>query len=426
MGFFQSVRESVSSGVDAVSRAGSSAADWAKTKANRTATNLIDSQSKKILDDPELRNKLLDRARKQREQFSSTLCQDCGNPNSNHPDKRDGQYMGADCPSTHASKPAQGALPDKCGHAKNGKMMFTNGINNDTKQVCETMKALATSRCMEVVGVFNATYADKSLKVADRRKADYKEDAAAGVAKGKSKAITGGLTGAGLGLLAGGPIGAAVNAAKGAAAGFGKGMFSGAAPGMAATEAGRLGMVQDVLDCIDTVAGSGTEAASATLSKEIVAAVSGGQPINLFAHSQGGLNTAAAIAQAKGELIAAKSDALQDSGMSKSAANVAATKSVEQQLAKNVQVHTFGTMEQGFVDGPQYVRTTNTLDPVPKLIRNAQNVLSPDQALANRDPAGAAKVDSFEAAHWDPMAAHGMSESYIPHLDKAHPAGKCC
>ena len=72
----------------------------------------------------------------------------------------------------------------------------------------------------------------------------------------------------------------------GAAKGALGGLATGAAPDVALQEAGRLGMVQDVVDCIDTISGSGTDAASITLSREIVKGLEGEPPeMTIYAHS---------------------------------------------------------------------------------------------------------------------------------------------
>ena len=349
-----------------------------------------------------------------RDRFASTVSQPCGNPDTKHPDKRDGQFMGKDCPVTHATKPTEGTKPGGCDCGKRGKPLpkvtFTNGINNIPQQVCATMHSLANSRCVEVIGIFNATYQDPSIKAPDRQLADYKHAAAQG---GLSA-----LKGAGTGLLTGGLVGAA--------SGAGTGLVKGAAPDVALQEASRLGLIQDVVDCIDTINKGGAEAAANTLSKEIVAALNAKPPeMTIYAHSQGGLNTGAAIAQARKELVAAAKDRLRDLGVPKTEAAAQAAQLAEGKLA-GLEVNMFGTLERGLPNGPKYNRFTNDYDPVPKVIRAAQQGLTPD--LVDRDPKGAPPVQTFKAAPsmLDPMSAHGMNESYLPYLNKTRPMGPCC
>lgn len=346
---------------------------WAAEKVIAGETAAIDKTTAWLLSDKTRRDNLLASSKSQRANFSAATCVECGNPNTTHPDKRDGQFMGKDCPATQAGKPEQGVMPSGCNQAKNGKMVFTNGINNDAEKVCKTMKALADSRCMEVTGVFNATYADSSLK--------------------KTKGPD----------TPGNPL---------------------------AKAAGNVGLVQDVLDCVDTISGTATDAAAATLGQEIARSLAAGQPMTVYAHSQGGLNAGRAVEIAKEELVDAEQKKLMLIGMPEGPAHSKATQLVEQQMAKQLSVHTFGTLERGLTDGPRYVRITNELDPVPKIIRRAQDAMSPadKKELLQRDPSGSPPVDRFRAAPSavDAMAAHGMQESYIPYLDQAHPCGPCC
>jgi hypothetical protein len=304
--------------------------------------------------------------------------------------------MGADCPATQAERPAQGVKPDCAArHPEKTfpKVVYTNGINNDAPTVCSTMHALANNRCVEVVGIFNATYADKSLTGPDRRWSDYRTAAGASL------------------------VGTALAGAPGALAGL---------PLAGVQEASRLGMVQDVLDCLDTIEGSGSDAATLTLAREIAAAAGANppQPMTLFAHSQGGLNSAAAIAQAKDEIQKSAYQSLLSRGTPRDQAKAVAERDAAQRLSQ-MEVNTFGTLERGFVDGPRYNRYTNGYDPVPVVIGEAQRGLVPAQL--ERDPAGARPVTRFAAApSFNPIDAHGMEKTYLPYLDRADPRGPCC
>lgn len=348
-----------------------------------------------------------------RDRFSSTVCVACEANATKHPDKRDGQFMGADCPDTHASKPEAGAKPEGCACDAQGKplpkIMFTNGINNNPEQVCETMHALANSRCAEVTTVFNATYADKNLTRPERRGADYLDA----------------LKDGGKGAVKGGLLGAVIGGLPGMLGGVANGMIIGALPAVGLQEASRLGLVQDVLDCVDTINHASVEAATKVLAKEIVDTLNGPDgKMTFYAHSQGGLNAAAAIAQAKRELIASGKERLEDQGVDPSIAKVKAKAFAESKLSK-LDVSTFGTLERGLPDGPNYSRYTNPNDPIPKIIKAAQEGLVPEEV--RKDPAGASKVNVVDMpAQLDPMAAHGMNETYIPWLTKTANKGKCC
>ncbi len=86
---------------------------------------------------------------------------------------------------------------------------------------------------------------------------------------------------------------------------------------------------------------------------------------------------------------------------------------------------TFGTVEKGFVDGPQYHRYTNTLDPIPRVIREAQRGINP--SMLAKDPIGATPVNVFKyAPSFNPIDAHGMNETYIPKLNGFRGPAACC
>lgn len=403
--------------------------DAAKAKANDTyekavqpARNAIakatadaaENATTKITSDPKSLAKLLRKLDK-RDRYGGAAEPCPGDTPTTHPDKNDGRFLGdqtcpvekgAACDQTTATAPSKGVSPTGCTGKGDGKpfprVIFTNGINNSIQQACDAMRALANSRCVEVVGVYNATYANKNLKKPTRLLSDYKDAA--------SDAVRGARLGA---TLLKTPLSVAVGAAIGAT------------PEVALQEAGRIGMTQDVLDCLDTIMGSGNEAASRTLTDEILTGLNGDPPrMTLYAHSQGGLNTAEAIAQARGKLVAAEKQKLMRVGMEKEAAGAKAAALADKRLA-GLEVNLFGTLEQGLPDGPVYKLHTNKLDPVPRIIRAAQQQLRPD--VVGQFPANLVREKPFEAAPAiDPMAAHGMIEAYIPYLDRQHPTPPCC
>lgn len=358
----------------------------------------------------ELRRKL-----DKRDRFaSSQVCQSCAPDNSpRHPDPRDGHYMGHDCPKTQPGRPTRGVRPDCAGaggaHKPFPQVTFTNGINNTPQQVCDTLHALANSRCVEVVAIYNATYADPSLKPPERRWDDY-QDAAKEGAEGAARAAR-------MARVTGSPKIIATAAAVGGVAG--------AAPEVGLQEISRLGAVQDVMDCADTIVGSGQDAAAQRLAGDIVKALSGPNPgMTIYAHSQGGLNTAEAIAQAKGKLVRIERERLARAGWPAMRAISQAQAVTEQQLS-HLEVHTFGTLERGLPDGPKYFRYTNVLDPIPKVIGAAQRGLKPNAMFS--DPRGSPPVERFKSAPaFSPIAAHGMNEAYLPYLDERHAKGRCC
>jgi hypothetical protein len=387
---------------------------WAKEKTVAAETSLAQKATRKLLEDKQQRDIIVGKLDK-RGRFSSILVQPCPNGATTHPDPRDGQYMGKDCPNTVAERPSQGVKPAACSCSPDGapfpKVVFSNGINNPAKVVCATMHAIAESRCVEVTGVFNATYADPSLKGPERQRSDYKEAVRAAMAGAHEGASSGGGILGALGLNATGAIAGAAKRAL---------------PEVAIQEAARSGVLQDVIDCIKTINQSGAEAASKTLSREIVAALGKNppDPMTIYLHSQGGLNGGASIAQAKRKLIELAKKSLRDRGLDEDTAEMQASKVVDSRLSK-LDVHTFGTLERGLPDGPAYYRYTNELDPVPKAIKEAQASYVPD--LSARDPTGAALVTRFKyAPTWNAADAHGMQESYLPWLDQNDTKKPCC
>lgn len=242
-----------------------------------------------------------------RDRFSTTIIEPCPNKDTSHPDKRDGQYMGADCPAVHEQKPAAGTKPHKfktitnadgkpervvagtCDGKSFPRVVFTNGINNDPQQVCDTMHAIADSRCVEVTAVFNATYADKTLKTSPRS-----EPSAITKAVAESPGF---LQRAGSFIL--NPVGSAMQAGRDLG-----NSIKDKAIAAATDKLQTMGLVQDVIDCINAIDKSSTDAASKTLAKEIVQGLNGNPPqMTMYAHSQGGLNLAAGITLAKDEMV---------------------------------------------------------------------------------------------------------------------------
>jgi len=394
--------------------------EWAREQVVEAQADAAQRVTRKLLHDKAARDDLVGKLDK-RDRFSAKVTQSCPNPRTAHPDKRDGQYLGRACPQTSASRPDEGVKPS-C--AKNRpdlkfrKVTFSNGINNTPEQVCATLHALADSRCVEVTGIYNATYADPSVKGPDRRMADYQD----AVTKGKRGTVTGAASGA----VAGGKLGGLPGAAAGAAAGaLGTGLAA-ATPEVLVQEASRSGMVQDVIDCVKTINRSSFEAASDTLSKDIVAALGKEppEPMEIYLHSQGGLNGAAAIAQAESKLADSKYDELMSKGISEDVAAAQSGEFAKKRLS-SLRVNTFGTLERGLPDGPVYDRYTNELDPIPRVIREAQESYVPDEI--RRDPLGATPTTRFRyAPSLSAVDAHGMLETYLPWLDKNRPKGSCC
>lgn len=362
-----------------------------KNAIGATTASIAEYGTKRAVEDPATLDKLQSGLDK-RDQFTGATCAECEDKAAGkHPDASDGKFMGKDCKPS-ATKPAEGKKPacdaEDPGHHKFPQITLTNGINNTPVQVCETMQLLAESRCAEVFAIYNATYANTATIKAPSG-TDWTD-------------LKNGLKNLDLQQVKDGAL---------------KGVLG---------LAGNQGLVADVVDCIDTIKGGRDEAASKLLADEIVKSLAGSNPqgMTIYAHSQGGLNAQAALELARNSMESGEVQALLKSGLKSSAANELAKKTVADKL-RNLDVSTFGTVEKGFVDGPNYARYTNEYDPIPRVIREAQRGVAPDQI--ERDPFGAAPIDTFKSApQRDPMAAHGMNESYIPRLNKTQAKGPCC
>lgn len=327
------------------------------------------------------------------------VCQTCvaAAGDAQHPNPNDGRFMGADCALSDAV-PAVGKQPAaRCAGCTLPRVYFTNGINNDEKKVCETITALAEMMCADVVGIYNATYADPTKVAAPTAtpwsrpsREDppwYRPDklVAAAVADG-------------------------VDRVKHAAA----------------EKAGGTGLLMDVLDCLDNIDSAGTEAAAASQRKVLLDAMSKDPPtpVTMLAHSQGGLITQEGLVMAKQQVYANKYAELVASGMTHASAKAAAAANAAERV-KHIHVTSFGTAERGWAPGPTYAHYTNTRDPVPALIRSVQE----NRPIDLSDTGG--PVTRFTASpSFDPMAAHGMAETYLPEFGKTHTAprvnGQCC
>lgn len=335
---------------------------------------------------------------KRPEYRSKEVCQACeGGSAPSHPNANDGKFMGADCIVT-ATKPSTGKLPKGCGPGcKLPKIYFTNGINNDEKQVCQTLTAIAEMQCAEVVGIYNATYAD-SAKVAAPGATPWKAPARPDPPWYRPD------------QLVAAAVGDKLDAIQHAAA----------------ERAGATGLMMDVLDCLDNIDSAGTEAAAATQKNLLFDALSAEppQPVTLYAHSQGGLITQEGLVMARQKLYATRYAKLVADGAADPVADASAARYADERM-KMVQVTSFGTAESGWTPGPGYSHYTNSRDPVPALIRSVQA-----NRLIDTSKTGG-PVDRFTASPaLDPMAAHSMAEAYLPEFAKQHTAkrvsGKCC
>lgn len=327
------------------------------------------------------------------------VCQTCSAAQAGaNPNPNDGSYMGKDC-GLSTQKPQTGKLPAGCGEGcKLPRIYFTNGINNNEKQVCETITAIAELRCAEVVGIYNATYADADKVVAPGASQPPRVQRDAPPWYRPDKLVANALGDKWAGLKH-----------------------------SLADKVGEQGLVMDVLDCLDNIDGAGTEAAAATQRQMLLDSLSTDPPqaVTLYAHSQGGLITQEGLQQARRALYAREYQAGMSRGLPPDDVERSATQYANERMS-HVSVTSFGTAEAGWPEGPTYQHNTNSRDPVPQLIKAVQENRGVDTAATGGPVHAFTNSPSFD----DPMAAHGMKEAYLPEFAKTATAprtnGKCC
>jgi hypothetical protein len=240
----------------------------------------------------------------------------------------DGQYMGKDCPKSSDTPPTEGTKPKGCENStkKFPKVIYTNGINTKPEAACATMHNIADARCVEVIGVYNAS----------------------------------------------------------------EGVFA------------------DVLNVSAAIDGARVDKASIAQSKLVFGLLDKGEPVTLYAHSEGGVNTQVGL-RLTYKMFAEKY-----------------TPELANEAIKLITVYSFGTAEQGWREGPTYVQFTNRADPVPGVIYSAQA----SNGKPYSDPKKLTRT-GFNEPYGNPFNAHSMDVAYLNALNAKFPVakganGKCC
>lgn len=158
---------------------------------------------------------------------------------------------------------------------------------------------------------------------------------------------------------------------------------------------------KDLLQCLGDKLDIGKNAAVDTLAGTLYAELSssGNAPINIMAHSQGGLITSRALEDVKQHLM--------DDGLSRAEA--------EARLSR-INVETFGAAAWNYTDGPRYGHHVNALDPVSTLFGQGFNPLNP-LGLFTHGGAGAER-DTFVSTQGN---LHGFNEVYLPQWETPFP-----
>lgn len=463
MGFFSSMADKTAKGLDwgkrqvtdtwsaTVNKVGKSK-DWTVEKTEQAVAwtdrkkeevkeaardkvhNKVREQTKVTVKNRDLLNSI-DR----RKDFTSSKAVQFCKPTSGPPVEFDGYFLGKDCkkPTNVKPKTGEGHKPTGCENCAKEfpQVTFTNGINNSLEEVCKTIEQLSNDLCMEVVGVFNASYkeaippprsAEENMALL---KAGYQ-----GAGSGAVDGLKDGIPEALVAGLATGGVGAFFSLAKDT----GKGLLKGLA-----IETGKEGLKQqasrwapesqDALDVIDTLAGRSQQPATIRMADDIANQLRDGKQVNLIAHSEGGVNTAAAIAQAKSKLADEKVHEIfsKNPNIDVKQEMMKANLEVEANMAKNLNVTLLGTQQTGLPDGPNYMRMAHKSDLIPDTISGAQDALG--RPGHNKEPAsngkpspaverfsGHAEEDrigsQFGMKDLNPATAHSMKDSYIPYM----------
>ncbi len=161
------------------------------------------------------------------------------------------------------------------------------------------------------------------------------------------------------------------------------------------------GAGRDLLQCVGDKLDLGTNPAVDTLAGTLYAELSSDStsPINLMAHSQGGLITSRALEDVKLHLMA--------DGLSRQEA--------EARLSR-INVETFGAAAWRYTDGPSYSHHMNVLDPVSAFAGQGVNPLN---LLGLFTHAGAGADKDFFVSTEGNM--HSFNEVYLPQWESTFP-----
>ena len=381
-----------------------------------------------------------------RKEFTSPTVSKCNL--SGPPIEYDGYYLGEDCKNPTPTKPGRGGghKPEGCKNC--GKqfptLTYTNGIDNTLDDACATLQAIADELCVEVIGVFNASY--KSAVLPPRSNAETMALLRAGVKDGVAGAETGtklvAPTAAAMAPASG--VGAAGVLGMGAATGAVVGSTKGVASTYVSQQIARWApQSQDAIDVVGTLNGTSIQPASRILGDDIASSLRAGEDVNLLGHSEGGVNTVAAIARAKRKLEDDASIRLMTANpaLGDKEASAQAAVDVERLMAEKMHVTLVGTQQTGLPPGPNYRRIANKMDVIPDAIAGAQASIGRPGYDAEPKSLGkpAPPVERFprvvsrrKLIGLDTKSvteAHSMTLSYVPYIREADGRAKgtpCC
>lgn len=155
------------------------------------------------------------------------------------------------------------------------------------------------------------------------------------------------------------------------------------------------GFVKDVAQSALDKANLGRNPAVDTLADAIYNGVKQGQPVNIIAHSQGGIITSRAVGNALNRL--------REDGLSASQAR--------QQLSRYVNIETFGGAAKTYPSGPNYRHFVNTADPVPDLLGKGTSLFDRNTTRFFDNRAGLDPRRVFDN--------HSLDNVYLSHIDQS-------
>lgn len=158
------------------------------------------------------------------------------------------------------------------------------------------------------------------------------------------------------------------------------------------------GVGADLRESLENIRKAAQSDPTHTLSVQLVTAAQTGQPLVIFAHSQGGLITQDALADAKNNLMY--------SGM---------TREEAEQALSVVTVRSFGTAERGWPVGPTYQHFNNEGDPVPSAIAGAQEQYQ-EVTNSDSDPTKTEIKPMRFTSPGDFYKNHFIEDSYVPEM----------
>jgi hypothetical protein len=149
-------------------------------------------------------------------------------------------------------------------------------------------------------------------------------------------------------------------------------------------------LAADVVHVAEDMLDKGDSPSADTIAQLVYGKVKAGEPVVLYAHSQGGAIVSRALKQVITQLET-------QNGLTEQQAEA---------RMSSVQVQTFGAASYDYPDGPQYVHYVNEDDPVPNLLGVGAGSFA--------HPGRGAVIHTASVVPSDPLAVHSMSDVYMP------------